>query len=202
MGHVVQHKKCHQLHVGHNDTDYSYTHDGIHVIEKVANGKDLGVIIDSKLTFRDHITSKVNLANRNLGIIFRIFTFLDTEFFLTLYKSLVRPHFEYATVVWSPLYQKDRIAIENVQRRATRLVRACKNLSYPERLRKLCLPTLEYRRQRADMVQVYKILNDIDKLDKAKLFLMATYNRTRGYPLKLFKERPRLNVWANSFITV
>ena len=195
-------KKCHQLHVGHNETGYTYTmqtHYGTHPIEKVANEKDLGVIIDSKLTFRDHITSKINLANRNLGIIFRTFTFLDTEIFLTLYKSLVRPHLEYATVVWSPLYKKDRIAIENVQRRATRLVRACKNLSYPERLRKLGLPTLEYRRQRADMVQVYKILNDIDKVDKAKLFSMATYNRTRGHPLKLFKERPRLNVRANSF---
>ena len=147
--------------VGHNETGYTYTmqtYDGTHPIEKVANEKDLGVIIDSKLTFRDHITSKVNLANRNLGI------------FLTLYKSLVRPHLEYATVVWSPLYKKDRIAIENVQRRATRLVRACKNLSYPERLRKLGLPTLEYRRQTADMVQVYKILNDIDKVDKANCF--------------------------------
>ena len=49
------------------------------------------------------------------------------------------------------------------------------------------------------MVQVYKILNDIDKVDKAKLFSMATYNRTMGHPFKLFKERPPLNVRANSF---
>ena len=95
--------------MGHNDTGYTYTmqtRDGTHAIKKVANEKDLGVIIDSKLSFRDHITSKVNLANRNLGIIFRTFTFLDLEIFLTLYKSLVRPHLEYVTVVWSPLYIK------------------------------------------------------------------------------------------------
>ena len=49
------------------------------------------------------------------------------------------------------------------------------------------------------MVQVYKILNDIDKVDKAKLFSMATYYRTRGHPLNLFKERQQLNVRANSF---
>ena len=79
--------------------------------------------------------------------------------------------------------KKDRIEIENVQRRVTRLVRACKILSYPERLRKLGLPTLEYRRQRADMYQVYKILNDIDKVDKDKLFSMATYNRNKGQNL-------------------
>ena len=63
--------------------------------------------------------------------------------FLNLCKSLVRPHLEYATVIWSALYKKDRIIIENVQRRATKLVRCCKNLSYSERLKKLGLPSLE-----------------------------------------------------------
>ena len=47
--------------------------------------KDLGVIVDSKLNFRDHINTKVNLANQNLGIIFRIFTYLDQEVFLNLF---------------------------------------------------------------------------------------------------------------------
>ena len=41
-------------------------------LEKVKHEKDLGVIIYQNLTFREHITSKVNIANRNLGIIFRI----------------------------------------------------------------------------------------------------------------------------------
>ena len=45
-------------------------------LEKVKNEKDLGIIIDQNLTFRDHINSKVNIANRNLGIIFRTFTSL------------------------------------------------------------------------------------------------------------------------------
>ena len=57
------------------------THDGTHAIEKVANEKDLGVIIDSKLTVRDHITSKVNLANRNLGIIMEYAKKLRTYMF-------------------------------------------------------------------------------------------------------------------------
>ena len=61
------------------------------------------------------------------------------------------------------------IAIENVQRRATKLVTSVKNLSYPERLRKLGLPSLEYRRERADLVEVYKIMQNIDKIDRDKL---------------------------------
>ena len=96
---------------------------------------------------------------------FRAFSYLDPEMFKNLYKSLVRPHLEYAAVIWAPMYKKDKIAIENVQRRATKLVRSCKDLPYPERLRKLGLPSLEYRRERSDLVQVYKILNDIDIVD-------------------------------------
>ena len=134
-----------------------------------------------------------------MGIIFRTFTYLDPEMFKNLYKSIVRPHLEYGTVIWSPMYKKDKIAIENVQRRATKLVRSCKDLSYPERLRKLGLPSLEYRRERSDLIQVYKILNDIDKINKDKLLTLSAYGATRGHPKKIFKERPRLNIRANSF---
>ena len=49
------------------------------------------------------------------------------------------------------------------------------------------------------MVQVYKILNNIDKVDKDKLFALSEYISTRGHPMKLYKERPRLNIRANSF---
>ena len=101
--------------------------------------------------------------------------------FLNLYKSLVRPHLEYATVVWSPQYKKDIISIENIQRRATHLIRATSHLSYPERLTNLGLPMLKYRRERADMIQVYKIPNNIDILEQEQFFIMASYRSTRGH---------------------
>ena len=87
--------KCHNLHIGKKFTETTYTmeSDGQQVeLEKVKNEKDLGVIIDQNLTFRDHITSKVNIANRNVGIVFRTFTYIDQEMFLNLYKSIIRPH--------------------------------------------------------------------------------------------------------------
>ena len=119
--------------------------------------------------------------------------------FLNLYKSLVRPHLEYATPVWSPFYKKDEIIIENIQRCATKLVTSCKHLPYPERLCKLGLPTLEHRRERADMIQTYKILLNINIVDKDKLFTTAQYQATRGHSYKLFKRRSRLNLRANTF---
>ena len=85
------------------------------VLGTVDGEKDIEVIIDTKLTCRDHIASKIILANKNLGIIFRTFTFPDEETFLHLYKSLVRPHLEYSTPNCSPSVKKDKIIIENVQ---------------------------------------------------------------------------------------
>ena len=67
--------------------------------------------------------------------------------FLNLYKSMVWPHIEYATQVWSPQYKLDRITLENVQRRATHF----KHLLCLERLKPVGLPTLEYCRERAGL---------------------------------------------------
>ena len=65
---------------------------------------------------------------------------------------------------------------------------SCKNMSYPERLRKLGLTSFEYRRERADLIQVYKILNDIDIVEKDKLFTSAQFTATRGHSFKLHKK--------------
>ena len=61
--------------------------EGKTAIEQVKSERNLWVTVDSKLKFRKHINNKVSLANRNLGIIFRTFTYIDKEMFLNLFKS-------------------------------------------------------------------------------------------------------------------
>ena len=78
--------------------------------------------------------------------------------------------------------------IQNVQRRETRLVKCLKHLSYEDRLKTLGLPSLEYRRERSDMIQVYKIMQGIDKVDKDKFFTVNRYSAPHGHSLKLFKK--------------
>ena len=160
-------KKCKHLHIGNHDINFEYTMQsdtGQVKVQKVTSEKDLGVTFDQKLKFTEHINNKVNKANRNVGLIFRTFTFMDKNMFLNLFKSVVRPHLEYASTIWTPIFKKDKIQRENVQRRATRLVKSIRHLSYEERLKALGLPSLEYRRERADMIQVYKIMHGIDKV--------------------------------------
>ena len=120
------------------------------------NEKDLGVIIDSELKFEEHIPTKVQKANAIVGLIRRSFSYLDGPLFKKLFTTFVRPHLEYAQAVWSPHLKKHINLLENVQRRATRLIDGYKDLSYPERLESLGLPTLVYRRARGEMIEMYK----------------------------------------------
>ena len=88
--------------------------------------------------------------------------------FLCLYKSLFRPYLEYGSQVWSVIYKKEAVTLENVQRPATKLLPNFRNFCYKQRLKTLGLPTLQYHRLRADMIEVYRVLNDIDIVDKNK----------------------------------
>ena len=104
------------------------------------------------------MSEKINKANSLMGIIRRTFDHMDEQCFSKIFKSLIRPHIEYANKIWSPHLKKHIKPIENVQRRATKLIPGFKDIEYKERLRKLKLPTLAYRRLRGDTFELYKIL--------------------------------------------
>ena len=106
-------------------------------LDNIESIKDLGVIFDSHLKFKLHISDKVNKAYSILGIIRRNFTFLDKDSFIVLYKSMVRSHLEYANCIWSPYTVQDIKTLEKVQMRATKLIKRIKHLSYMERLKYL-----------------------------------------------------------------
>ena len=83
----------------------------------------------------------------------RTIIYKKKEILLSLYKTLVRLLVEYCTAAWSPYYQEDKILLERIQNRFTRMFSELKFLPYEERLVKLRLWTLEERRNRADLIE-------------------------------------------------
>ncbi|KAL1446370.1 hypothetical protein WDU94_006570 [Cyamophila willieti] len=79
--------------------------------------KDLGVIIDPKLSFSDHLTNLSMRCHRLLGYVFRTSKGLSSDSFRLLYISLIRSLLEYACVVWSPSYNVQEVLVDRVQRR-------------------------------------------------------------------------------------
>ena len=167
-------------------------------LQEVTEEKDLGVIFERGLVFYRHILEKTKKANRICGMIRRTFKFLDQDMFITLYKTMIRPHLEYCSSVWNPYHLKDIRRLEKVQRRATKMVQNLRHMDYPNRLRTLGLPTLEYRRQRADMIQVYKIMAGLEDMEIDNLFQIST-SRTRGHTLRIHQKRARTMKHNKSF---
>lgn len=105
---------------------------------------------------------------------------------------MVRPHLEYAYQVWCPYKKKDIEMIENVQRRATKQIPTLANMSYEQRQLKLDIPTLAYRRLRGDVIEMFKISNEIYHNEVCgNMLIKSDDTRTRGRRKKLFKRRPR-----------
>ena len=92
----------------------------------------------------------------------RNFNFLGKNIVLRLNKMLVRPHLEYSVQAWSPYFEKDKFILEQVQHRATKLIKNIKDLPYEDRLYVLGLTTLELRRVGGVMIQVFKCVSGID----------------------------------------
>ena len=74
-----------------------------------------------------------------------------------------------------------------------------RDLEYSDRLRHLKLPTLAYRRHRADMIQTYRLFHGIDRSDPNQFFLRPLNDRTRGHSFKLSKVRAFTSIRMGSF---
>ena len=95
---------------------------------------------------------------------------MEKTLVIPLYKAIVRPHLEYCIQAWRPYHKKDIDKLERVQRRATKLIPELKHLFYERRLLECRLTTLETRRLRGDLIEVFKILNGYDEDIDGKIF--------------------------------
>ena len=87
---------------------------------------------------------------------------------LLLYKSMVRPHLEYAVPAWCPNKISDIILLEGVQRRFTKSIPELNKLQYEMRLKNL--KYFETRRIWGNLIEVYRIMNVIESIDWKHLF--------------------------------
>ena len=91
---------------------------------------DLGVLFTTDLKFSRHINNIILKANRTLALIRCTLHSLNPHLLRILYVSLVQPRLDYLSSVWNPHQLKDIRALENVQRRATRLISGNGNFNY------------------------------------------------------------------------
>ena len=191
-------KKCKVIHFGQKNHHFQYHIDG-YSLTPTEEEKDLGVIISSDLKWNKQVVASAKKANKMIGLIKHTFTHMDKDMFLVLYKTLVRPLLEYCPQVWSPYMVKDVEILENIQRRATKIIPELYDLPYEQRLKELKLFPLKDRRIRGDMISTYKMINGLIKINCNKIVPMHNTAATRSHCQQLKGQIVKCNTRKNYF---
>ena len=176
--------KCKVMHCGRNNpaSTYTLTQDGQTTqLLKTTQERDLGVMVEDTLkpTLHCHHASVKGMAA--LRRLKNAFMSINKENFKPLFNTYVRPHLEFCIQAVGPYMAQDFKELEQVQRRATKLVPGLKSLSYDERLKQLQLYSVKTRVLRGDLIETYKIITGKAKLETSQFFKLNQDTRTRGH---------------------
>ena len=138
---------------------FQYTSPDQTDIEQKQNLRDLGVMLSTDLTFSLQIEKVVTVASQMVGWGLRTFRGRSSYLLLTLFKSLVQPHLDYCSQLWSPSAQEQINKIEKVQKSLVSRIsdHRLQSTNYWEKLRMLRLNSQERRRERYMVIFIWKV---------------------------------------------
>ena len=196
-------KKCKIMHFGPKNPQFSYCMGGYApagtVLEDVSSEKDLGVIVSDSLKPSSQCTAATKKANSILGQMRRAFQYRDKLVWTRLYMTYVRHHLEVAVQSWSPWYAKDINLLEQVQKRAVNMVTGLKAKTYEDKLIELGLTSLEERRKRGDIIQMWKYVHEGSHLVRLASGQHARLSRHTAKPLNICRVEANKDVRKNFF---
>jgi hypothetical protein len=200
-------EKCKIMHLGNQKDPKDYLIAG-RKLGTTDCERDLGVLVSSDGTWHEQVCSAASKANRVLGLMKSTFSCWSDDIARIIYPTFIRPHLEFASSVWNPHLKYDSNTLESVQRRAT-LTRESYHLPYKERLERLGLTNLSFRRERGDFIQIYKIVHGLEKVnwsDKNKILRPNQCRTGRRHHFQLSREytrgnEPRTNILLNRMAT-
>lgn len=196
--------KCHVLRIGGKCNMSSCCFSiSDHILPSSSSVSDLGVIVDNKLSYSEHINSIVTKCNQRIGMFFRGFVSRDYKLLSKFFTTYIRPILEFNSCVWNPSAKYLIDLLENVQRKFTKRINSISHLSYLERLSILNLESLEQRRLKADLAMYYKIINNLTCIDSKLVFAFKQpslrTNRLTSHRFALQKPTKSLQTLSNSF---
>ena len=198
-------KKCNVIRITRSISPiiFNYTAQGV-PIPVVSHHPYLGVELSSNLRWDKHIQIITKKANQTLAFLRRNLGNCPAEVKVSVYKTLIRPHLEYASTVWDPFLVKDVLELEKIQRRAARWVKSCYQRQpgvVSNLLIELGWVCLQRRRLNARLITMWKAINNLISFPmpahiKHKQIITRQYHHT-----KFIQPPASSNVYKYSFIS-
>ena len=185
------------LHIGKNNPCMNYTLKDA-PIKTVTEEKDIGFWITDTLSTTTHIQKARAKALAEIHRIRRNFSYIDKQTFCILYNQRVRPHLDYGMTACPPGSCVDSKLLESVQDKATGMVNGLRSMNAEERRKMLGLMTLKQRRERGDLIEVYKILNGLTKINPEEFWEVREARNGARLVKELAKNgrKPRQNFFS------
>ena len=179
--------KCYimTIHRGQSRISHMYELCGT-FLGSVTEEKYLGVLISHDLSWSPHIAKLATTAHQKLGFLIRNLRGCPNELKKTAYMTVVRSSLDYASTIWDPNLNKDKLALEKIQRKAARWITGNHQrvASVTNMLTSLGLESLEERRRASRLVLLYKILHEEVAVPPDELGLVRNQRATRGLATK------------------
>ena len=175
-------------------------------LEHVGEIRDLGIILDTKLTFSSHVSTIVSRANRSLGMLFRSFqtgagrSKFDRNALMCAFFSNVRSILEYGSVIWTGAADTHTVRIDRVQHKfliwllSNTASGHASSLEYRDLLNHFRIPSLASRRVQHDLLFIRNIFNSrVDSLILMHGFSLHAPTRSVRTRKLFYEPRPRVN---------
>jgi hypothetical protein len=178
-------KKCYVMNITRNRNKFKYNYViNKEMINNVKEVRDLGITVTNSLNWDSQIKKMVNKASSKLGMIKRCLGYrVKQNIKIKAYTSIVRPHLEYCSMLWSYSSKKCLNTIERVQRRATCYITNDYSTGYKDRLIQCNLLPLSLRRDFLDLSFMYNCINDVVNVNLIELFHCTSHELNVEFPV-------------------
>ena len=171
-------------------------------VKRVQSHKHLGLALDSKLNFNEHISSILSIVNKLTAVLRNLQTVLPKHSLSTIYKAFIRPHLDYCDVIYDKIFNESwHKKLESAQYNAalaiTGAIRGTNTVKFYQELE---LDSLQKRHKLRRLSLFYKIYNDQSPL---YLYNLIPAKTSGNYPLRNVKGIPTVKAkhrfFENSF---
>ena len=170
-------------------------------VSQVNSQKHLGVILDVKLTFEEHLKNVFNKTNKTIGLLRKLSNLLPRQALVTIYKAFARPHLDYGDVFCDQAFTNSFHAkIESIQYNACLAITgAIRSTSREKIYQELGLESLQPRRWYRKLCLFYNVF----KNEHPKYLFNLIPVRSTPYVTRTVRNIPLIktkhNFFRNSF---